>query len=90
MLKRVTQVAEYELPIKMEPQKEGGFVVRCPAWSDCFAQGETIDEALLEITAVAQSLIELYKEENMRIPLKRSKQKRTVAQPLSLPIFVSA
>ena len=68
MLNKARKVFEYELPIKIKPQKEGGFVVTCPVWEDCFAQGETIDEAVLEITAVAQSLIELYKEEELEIP----------------------
>lgn len=69
MLKQTKKVSEYELPIKLQPQKEGGYVVVCPKWSDCYAQGDTVDEAVLEITAVAQSLIELYKEEGLKIPL---------------------
>lgn len=68
MLKRFQKVSEYELPIKIKPQKTGGFLVTCPVWPDCYAQGDTIDEAVLEITAVAQSLIELYKEEGFKIP----------------------
>ena len=89
MLKQTEKVLEYELPIKIEPQKEGGFVVRCPIWSDCYSQGETVDEAVLEITAVAQSLIELYKEEELKVPLKLQKEKK-VNNPLSVPIIVAA
>jgi len=83
------QVAEYELPISIEPQKEGGFVVTCPVWQDCYAQGDTIEEASLEITAVAQALIELYKEEDLKIPLKPLKSKR-LDNSLNLPVIVSA
>lgn len=89
MLKQKTLVSEYELPIKIEPQKEGGYVVTCPLWKDCYAQGDTIDEAVLEITAVAQSLIELYKEEGLKIPLKLQKEK-AVANPFTVPVIVSA
>lgn len=89
MLKQTKKVLEYELPIKIEPQKEGGFVVTCPAWPDCYAQGDTIDEAILEITAVAQSLIELYKEEGLEIPLK-VQDKKDLADPLSVPVIVTA
>ncbi len=81
------KVSEYELPIEINPQKEGGFVVTSPAWEDCYAQGDTIDEAVLEITAVAQSLIELYKEEGKSIPLKLPKE---VADPTTVPIIVAA
>lgn len=75
MLKHLQKVSEYELPIKLTTQKAGGYVVTSPAWNDCYAQGDSIDEAILEITAVAQSLIELYKEEGLKIPLKISKEK---------------
>lgn len=69
MITKTKNVSQYELPIIIESQKTGGYVATCPIWSDCFAQGDSIDEAVLEITAVAQSLIELYKEERMSIPL---------------------
>ncbi|MCR4324910.1 MAG: type II toxin-antitoxin system HicB family antitoxin [Candidatus Curtissbacteria bacterium] len=89
MLKRSEQVSEYELPVKINAQKDGGYVVTCPKWADCFAQGDTIEEAILEITAVAQSLIELYKEEELSIPLKPQKNKR-VSNSLILPVIVAA
>ncbi|MCL5784445.1 MAG: type II toxin-antitoxin system HicB family antitoxin [Patescibacteria group bacterium] len=90
MLKRSEKVFEYELPIKIEPQKEGGFVVTCPLWSDCYAQGDTLDEAVLEITGVAQSLIELYKEEGLKIPLKLQKTKTVKDVHLSVSILTAA
>lgn len=89
MLKRIERVSQYELPLKIEPQKDGGFVVTCPLWSDCYAQGDTIDEAVLEITAVAQSLIELYKEENLEVPLKLQSKKQLNNPNLSVPILVA-
>lgn len=89
MLKQTTKVLEYELPIKITPQKEGGFVVTCPIWKTCYAQGETVDEAVLEITAVAGSLIEIYKEEGLKIPLKRQKEKG-IATNFNVPIIVAS
>lgn len=89
MLKQTKKVSEYELPIKIDPQKEGGYVVTCPKWSACYAQGDTVDEAILEITAVAQSLIELYKEEGLKIPLKKHKEKG-VANHFTVPVIVAA
>ncbi len=82
MLSRSEKVAEYELPIKIEAQKTGGYLVTCPVWKDCYAQGDTIEEATLEITAVAQSLIELYKEEGLQIPLKPQKNNLQYFQSL--------
>jgi len=83
------KVSQYELTVKIQSQKGGGYVAASPDWSDCYAQGETIDEAVLEVTAVAQSLIELYREERLKIPLKLASEKR-LASPLSVPIIVSA
>ncbi|OGE16510.1 hypothetical protein A3F00_04665 [Candidatus Daviesbacteria bacterium RIFCSPHIGHO2_12_FULL_37_11] len=87
MLKYMQKVSEYELPIKIELQEDGGFVVTSPVWEDCYAQGDSIDEAILEITAAAQSLIELYKEEGLKIPLKLQKKENTTS--LNLPIIVA-
>ncbi len=90
MLKRTEKVSEYELPIKIVPQKDGGFVVTSSSWTDCYAQGDTVDEVILEITAIAQSLIELYKEEGLKIPLKLATEKQFDNPDLSLPILVAA
>ncbi|MBU1031551.1 type II toxin-antitoxin system HicB family antitoxin [Patescibacteria group bacterium] len=89
MLNQTRKVSEYELPIKIQPQKEGGYVITCPNWSDCYAQGDSVDEAILEITATAQSLIELYREEGLKIPLKKQKEKG-VANPFTVPVIVAA
>lgn len=89
MLKHSTKVSQYELPIKIEPQKGGGFLATCSVWKDCYAQGKTLDEAVLEITAVAQSLIELYREENLKIPLKFKKEK-SLDSLLLMPIIMAS
>lgn len=85
---KTQKVSEYRLPIKIQPQKDGGFVATCPAWADCFAQGDSVDEVVLEVTAVAQSLIELYKEEGLKIPLKLQEE-RGVSTPITVPVIVS-
>ena len=72
-MRKVTSVNQYQLPIEVVRDGEG-YLSSCPVWSDCYAQGDTVDEAISEITAVAASLIELYKEENKRIPLKLIKE----------------
>jgi len=69
MLKRSEKVFRYQLPITIKSQS-GGYVATCAVWNDCYAQGETIAEAVLEMIAVTQSLIEIYKEEKRQVPLK--------------------
>ena len=89
MLKRSEKVAQYDLPIKIRPQTGGGFIAVCTVWADCYAQGNTVDEAALEIISVAQSLIDLYKEEGLKIPLK-VRRDINLANPLSLPVISTA
>ena len=91
MKNKTLHIQEYELPIVIQEEKEGGFTARCSVWKDCFAQGETIEEAINEISYVASSLIELYKEEKMSIPLKLKKesQKATKGFAFNIPLIVS-
>ncbi len=91
MKKKTLDIAEYEFSIAIQEEKEGGFTATCPVWKDCFAQGETIEEAINEISYVASSLIELYKEEDLKIPLTLKKTERNNGRGFSLkfPLIVS-
>ena len=91
MSNKTLNIQEYELPVTIRKEKKGGFTASCPKWSDCYAQGETIEEAINEISYVASSLIELYKEEDMEIPLKLKKNEQNPGDSLSLnfPLIVS-
>lgn len=80
------KVLEYQLPIKIEENPEGGFSAFSPVWSDCYAQGDSIDEVVNEISAVAASLIELYKEEDLEVPLK---EKAKQDSHFNIPVLVS-
>lgn len=84
-------IQEYELPILIKEQPEGGFLASCPKWQDCYAQADTIEEAINEISYVASSLIELYKEEELPIPLKLKKtsQKSALNLTFKFPLVVS-
>ncbi len=64
-MKRVKTIQSYQLPIEIAQEGEY-FIATCPVWRDCYAQGNSIDEATSEIIAVAASLIELYQEEGIR------------------------
>ena len=90
MLRKNISVLEYELPVKVSPQKTGGYLAVCTNWQDCYAQGDTIDEALWEIVGVAQSLIELYKEEGLAIPLKLERKTQNASLSFSVPVIVAA
>lgn len=84
-------IQQYELPVEIQKDKSGDYLARCPIWSDCYSQGESISEALNEISYVASSLIELYREEYLKIPLKLKKEEKSQASILrfNLPLLVS-
>jgi predicted RNase H-like HicB family nuclease len=92
MNKKTLDIQEYELPIIINEEAEGGFIASCSLWKDCYAQGETVEEAINEISYVASSLIELYKEEDLKIPLKLKKTEKNQGEGFSLnfPLVVSA
>jgi predicted RNase H-like HicB family nuclease len=89
-LKKTRRIKAYQLPIEITEEGDY-FIARCPLWSDCYAQGKSIDEATTEIIAVASSLIELYQEEKLRIPLVQKKSSTTTSTKISfdVPIFSS-
>jgi len=84
-------ISEYELPVTVDQEAEGGFVARCEVWQDCYAQGDTLEEALNEISFVASSLIELYQEEDLPIPLKlkRTSKQTVPSMRFTFPLIVS-
>lgn len=89
MQKKLT-IAEYEFPIEIN-QEGGYFVAKCSKWDDCYAQGDSLEEAINEISYVASSLIELYKEESLKIPLKLKNVREEKASiiKLNFPLIIS-
>lgn len=89
-MKTVKKIFEYELPVNIHKEKDGYYAI-CPIWPDCYAQGDSIDEVSMEISAVAQSLIEIYHEEGLSVPLKKINTRPTGSNiSFTFPILVSA
>ena len=69
-VRKTTRIQGYQLPIEIK--REGDyFLAACPLWNDCYAQGRSIDEATAEMIAVASTLIELFREERLPVPLPK-------------------
>ena len=51
------------LPVLVEKDEDGFFVVECPILQGCYTQGKTIDEALKNIHEVIELCLEEQKEE---------------------------
>ncbi len=46
------------LPLFMEKDEDGFYVVECPVLEGCYTQGKTIDEALKNIREVIEMILE--------------------------------
>jgi predicted RNase H-like HicB family nuclease len=55
----------YQLPIIVEKDEDGFYVVECPLFSGCYTQGKTIDEALKNIREVIELCLK--EKENLQM-----------------------
>lgn len=59
--------------VVLEPQEEGGFTVQCVELPGAISQGETKEEALINIKEVIELILEVQRDElNKRIHTVRS------------------
>lgn len=48
----------HQLPVIIEKDEDGFYVVECPVFSGCYTQGKTLDEALKNIREVIELCLE--------------------------------
>lgn len=48
----------HQLPVIIEKDEDGFYVVECPVFSGCYTQGKTLDEALKNIREVIDLCLE--------------------------------
>lgn len=89
-MKRETVKAHgLEFIVVIEPDEEdGGYIVHCPTLKGCWSQGETVDEALVNITDAIVGCLTVRVEQamaKMRVKVKAEPP----TMPLSLPVQVA-
>ena len=63
----------------LEPDLEdGGFVVHCPALPGCYSQGETREEALVNIREAIEAYIESLRMDGRPVPAPTEPDVRSV------------
>lgn len=55
----------YHLPILVEKDEKGFYVVECPVFEGCYTQGKTLDKALANIKEVIDLVLE--EKENQKL-----------------------
>lgn len=57
-----------KLPLVFSPQPEGGFTVTSPVLPELITEGDTLDEALANVSNALAAVLELYAEQNRPLP----------------------
>ena len=60
-----TRYRNIQLPLFVEKDEDGFYVVECPLFGGCYSQGKTIDEALKNIREAIDLVLE--EKENQKI-----------------------
>ena len=58
----------YKLPLVLEPQPEGGYVVTCPLVPELITEGEDVQDALHNANDALAAIIEALKELGRPMP----------------------
>ena len=58
---------DYKIEVMKAPEDEGGFLAYVPQLK-CWGDGDTVQEAMADVIAVANDLIEIAMEDGVRIP----------------------
>jgi len=62
-------MAVYKLPLVLDPQPEGGYVVTCPLLPELLTEGETVEEAVHNANDALEAVIEAFKDLGRELPL---------------------
>jgi Uncharacterized conserved protein len=58
----------YKLPLVLEPQPEGGYVVTCPLLPELITEGDNIQDALQNANDALAAIVEALKDLNQPMP----------------------
>jgi predicted RNase H-like HicB family nuclease len=56
---------DIQVPVFIEKDEDGFYVVECPLFEGCYSQGKTVDEALRNIREVIQLIAEEKKNQEI-------------------------
>jgi antitoxin HicB len=64
--KRMSQI--YKLPLVLDPQPEGGYVVTCPLLPELITEGDNVQDALQNANDALVAIVEALKGLNRPLP----------------------
>ncbi|HFQ94088.1 MAG TPA: type II toxin-antitoxin system HicB family antitoxin [Anaerolineae bacterium] len=81
---------QYQVPVIIEPLKEGGYYAECPSLPGCHVEGETYLDALENLEDVIRIHIEGRLEFGESLPPELTPFHQQQKFSLQLPVMVSA
>lgn len=81
MASSVSKIRKSQLPLFVEKDEDGFYVVECPLFEGCYSQGKTLDEALKNIRDVIHLILE---EKNGREILESYKPRELSLHTITL------
>jgi len=77
----------YKLPLVLQPALEGGYTVNCPLLPELITEGDTVEEALRNVTDALAALLEAY--QHLGRPIPAALKQDTENSPLWLESIVA-
>lgn len=68
MRETTTLDSAYRIPLTLEPQPEGGFVVTSPVLPELITEGDTVEEALANARDAFNVVLEIYEDNGKPLP----------------------
>lgn len=60
----------YKVPLLLSPQAEGGFTVTSPLLPELVTEGDTVEEALANVSDALAAVVEAYEDLGRTLPAK--------------------
>jgi len=58
----------YRIPLVFSPQPEGGYTVTSPVLPELVTEGDTLEEARVNVRDALEAVVELYAEQGRALP----------------------
>ena len=78
----------YRIPLTLEPQPEGGYVVTSPVLPELITEGDTVEDALTNAQDAFNVVLDIY--EDRKQPLPAGIIQDTVSGPIHTEQFATA
>jgi len=81
-------MALYKIPLVLEPQPEGGYLVTSPVLPELITEGDTAREALANASDALEAVLEMYEDLHRSLPVALQRAAEDVPLQLETALAV--